>query len=157
MTAITLRPLRDDDGLAAAQLFFDAVHHGTRDHYTETQRRAWAGDTPDLDLWRDRLKGVEGFAAEDAEGRLAGFMTIDRTGYIDLAFVRADIIGQGLGQRLYDSVEAQARAWGVTGLSVDASLKARPFFEARGFAVEKQQTVVRREVELTNFRMSRLL
>jgi putative acetyltransferase len=140
----------------AAQVFFDAVREGTRGHYTEAQRRAWAGEAPDPQGWRDRLKGMEGFAAEQ-EGRLVGFMTIDAAGFIDLAFVASAAVGRGVGFQLYRAVEARARELGASVLTTEASRMARPFFERQGWAVMAEQTVVKRGVELTNYKMRKAL
>lgn len=130
-TNVLIRPLRPDDGPLAARVLFDAVREGTKGHYTEAQRRAWAGEAPDPQGWRDRFWGVEGFAAEQ-DGRLVGFMTIAGTGYIDLAFVAPELLGQGVGWRLYRAVDARARELGATALTTEASRMARPFFERQG-------------------------
>ena len=41
--------------------------------------------------------------------------------------------------------------------NIDASITARPFFEARGFQVVAAQSVVRRGQRLTNFRMEKFI
>jgi putative acetyltransferase len=158
MTPLTIRPLRAEDEPEAARVFFDAVREGTREHYTEAQRRAWAGEPPGPESWRDRLKGVGGFAAEEG-GRLVGFMTIGGAGYgyIDLAFVAPAALGRGVGWRLYRAVEAKARELGATALTTEASRMARPFFERQGWSAVAEQVVVIRGVGLTNYRMRKAL
>ncbi|WP_210528330.1 GNAT family N-acetyltransferase [Rubellimicrobium arenae] len=157
MPPVTIRPLRPDDGPHAARVFFDAVREGTRKYYTEAQRRAWAGEPPGPDSWRDRLWGVEGFAAEE-DGRLVGFMTLAGTGgHIDLAFVAPAVLGRGVGWQLYRAVEARARERGASVLTTEASRMARPFFERQGWSVITEQVVVIRGVVLTNYRMRKAL
>ncbi|WP_121063517.1 GNAT family N-acetyltransferase [Chachezhania antarctica] len=156
MDSIIIRPLVATDGPAAGEVFFDAVQRGTMAEYTQEQRDAWAGAVHDPEGWTDRLDGVDGFAAE-ADGRVVGFMTIDADGHVDLAFIRSDAIGQGVGRQLYDAVEDRAKALGATVMTTDASLKARPFFERMGWHVVREQKPVRRGVELTNFRMEKVL
>ncbi|MEM5520508.1 GNAT family N-acetyltransferase [Sulfitobacter sp. AS59] len=153
---VRIRPLRPTDSAQAVQVFFDAIHRGTADVYSASQRQAWAGTRPDTDGWRNRLVGVQGFAAETA-GKFLGFMTIDETGYIDLAFVSPDAMGQGIGRKLYNAVEHRARELGVTALSTHASKKARPFFERMGWSIDCAQTVEKRDVTLTNYKMSKTL
>lgn len=160
MAGLAIRPLRPDDGPAAAQVFFDAVREGTQAHYTEAQRRAWAGEAPDPEGWRDRLSGVDGFAAEE-EGRLVGFMTVIMTvngkGCIDLAFVAPAALGRGVGWHLHRAVEAKARELGVSALTTEASRMARPFFERQGWSVVAEQKVVMRGVVLANYEMRKAL
>lgn len=153
---VVIRPIGPDDGPAAAQVFFDAVREGLRGHYTEAQRRALSGEPPGPESWRDRLWGVEGFAAEQ-DGRLVGFMTLAGTGYIDLAFVAPEVLGRGVGWQLYRAVEARARELGASALTTDASRMARPFFERQGWSVITEQTVVKRGVVLTNYLMRKTL
>jgi len=91
------------------------------------------------------------------DGMPLGFMTIDREGYIDLAFVRSDVAGSGVGWRLYDAIEERARLYGVTRLTTEASEKARRFFERQGWTIDEEQVVLKRNVPLINFRMSKIL
>jgi putative acetyltransferase len=154
--AIHIRPLTAEDGETAAAIFFDAVHNGTADVYSAAQRNAWAGAAPDPARWRKRFANVSGVAAE-VDGVMAGFMTLDAEGYIDLAFVRSGLSGRGVGRALYDRIEARARAEGMDRLTVEASITARPFFERMGWRVDAAQVVVKQDIGLTNYRMSKLL
>jgi putative acetyltransferase len=99
---------------------------------------------------------MEGFAAEQ-EGRLLGFMTIDAAGFVDLAFVAPAALGRGVGWHLHRAVEARARELGAWALTTEASRMARPFFERQGWSVLAEQTVTKRGVELTNYRMRKAL
>jgi putative acetyltransferase len=139
-----------------AQVFFAAVREGLKAHYTEAQRRAWAGEAPDPQGWRDRLWGVEGFAAEE-DGRLVGFMTISAGGFIDLAFVAPEALGRAVGWQLHRAVEARARELGASVLTADASRMARPFFERQGWSVMAEQTFFIKGVKLTNYEMRKVL
>lgn len=154
--AIHLRPLTAEDGEAAAAIFFDAVHRGAADVYSAAQRRAWAGAAPSPTRWRKRFADVSGVAAE-VNGEMAGFMTLDAAGHIDLAFVRSDLSGRGVGRAIYDRIEARARAEGLARLTTEASKKAKPFFARLGWQVDAEQTVVKDGIRLTNFRMSKPL
>ena len=154
--SIAIRPLSSADSDAIAQIFFDAVHLGTRQLYDCGQRQAWAGDAPDPDGWRQKLKVLTGFVAE-VDGMAAGFMTIDETGLIDFAFVAPFAARKGVGRALYEAVEDKARSLDATNLTTHASKAAKPFFMRHGWSVEKEQTVVRNGVKLTNFRMRKSL
>ncbi len=156
VAAVTIRPLRAEDGEIAGEIFFDAVHHGTGEYYTHEQRTAWAGASPNPSGWRNRLVNVDGFMAE-LNGIPAGFMTIDASGYIDLAFVGPGALGMGVGWLLYRAIEARAEQLGVVRLTTEASKKARPFFERQGWTVEREQLVVKRGVSLANFKMAKWL
>ncbi|WP_413205502.1 GNAT family N-acetyltransferase [Rhodospirillum sp. A1_3_36] len=153
---LDLRPLTPDDRGHVARIFFCAVHEGARDHYTFEQRRVWGGETVDPEAWRDRLEEGMGFLAE-RNGEPVGFMTVDETGLVDLAFVLPSMAGQGIGTRLYWAVEDQARALGIQILTTEASKVSKPFFERQGWEVVTEQSVEREGVFLTNYKMQKPL
>ena len=154
---MNIRPFRDDDASAAAQIFFNSVRLGTRDYYDEAQRVAWAPRVPEATKWLSRLKSQTVFVAERS-GRVVGFMTLAAEGYIDLAFVASDAIGQGIGKELYDAILAEALNLRVPRLHAEASHLARPFFERQGWSVVESQTVTRGDdVAIPNFVMEKEL
>jgi len=154
--SVIVRPLVATDSVDAVHVFFDAIHHGTTDVYTKEQRLAWAGPTPNVEGWLERFEDVDGFVAH-VNAELVGFVTIDKSGYIDLAFVKANQSGKGIGRLLYQSIELQAHKFGTEKLTTNASKEAMPFFEQMGWKIDQQQTVTTSGVELTNFRMSKSL
>jgi len=119
---VHIRPLIARDSSDAAQIFFDAINFGTADVYTEEQRLAWAGDKPNQDGWHNRFINLDGYVAE-VGGQMVGFMTIDETGYIDLAFVTPETIGNGIGRKLYEAVEIRALEYKAKLLTTQASKK----------------------------------
>lgn len=153
---IITRPLVPEDGEIAAEIFFDAVHHGTTDVYSVEQRIAWGGHAPDTTKWLNKFQNTSGFAA-DIGGLMVGFMTLDTDGHIDLAFVRTEFSGHGIGKLLYRLIEAQAVASGLKRLTTEASKKAKPFFIRLGWHIDQEQVVVKNGVFLTNFKMSKSL
>ena len=151
---ISIRPLSGDDYAAAARIFFCAVHEGTRSAYTYPQRLVWGGQAIDLDHWRARISKVTGFVADHADEPV-GFMTIDRSGYVDLAFVMPSAMGQGVGKALLAAVEGWAKENGARQLSTAASLVARPFFLNCGWQVLEEEQVQREGITLNRFRMGK--
>jgi len=151
-----IRPLRAEDFPDVGRIFFSAIHEGTGHVYTLDQRRAWAADTINLAGWKDRVKDLSGFIAEEA-GEAVGFMTIDQTGYVDLAFVLPSAAGQGIGCALLTAVEEWAARRGADRLATAASLAARPFFEEHGWCMVKEEEVHRQGVALTRFQMHKAI
>ncbi len=149
-----IRPLQPYDASRAVLIFYDAIMKGAADAYNLDQRRAWAGPVPDIDGWQNRFDGVSGFVAEHGD-QMLGFMTIDNSGYIDLAFVHSDHIGTGIGSQLYAAVEGWAVDRRIPELTSDASIKAEPFFTRQGWVKNAKQDVAKNGVTLSNFRMSK--
>jgi putative acetyltransferase len=155
--AVRIRPFRDDDTDATAQIFFDSVRLGSQDYYDEAQRVAWAPRVPEAAKWLDRLKIQTVFVAE-RQGRVVGFMTLTAEGCIGLAYVAPDAIGQGIGKALYDAILSEAEIIGVAKLTAQASHLARAFFKRQGWSVVKSQTVTRGDdVAIPIFMMEKIL
>lgn len=151
-----IRRYRQSDAVQIAQVFFDAVRQGAADKYSQAEREAWAPALVDAETWDRRLQKMHTLVAEDGSG-VAGFMTLEDDGHIDLAFVRPDVMGQGVAGALYEALLEAAVDAGTPRLYAEASHLARSFFEKRGWQVIATQTVVRQGVALTNHRMEIML
>ena len=135
-----LREMIAGEANALGRVMFRAVREGPS-AYTEAQRRAWCATPPSGEGWAAKLAAQEVRVVE-ALGAPVGFITRDGA-YVDLAFVLPGWQGRGVFSRLYDRVEADARAAGLRRLWVHASLMAQPAFAAKGFAVVRYETVAR--------------
>jgi len=136
------------------ELFRDSIRLGARRDYTPEQLAAWAPDEVDRERWSLRLAASSTWVAARGE-RVAGFVSLEPEGHIDLLYVDAELQRQGIASALLKHLETAARSRGLARLSTDASLTAKPLFERRGFHVVTVQTVARRGQELRNFRMTR--
>ncbi len=153
---IVLRPYEPADAPALLALFRETVRTVNARDYSPEQVNAWASDEIDPSAWEDRFAGKFVVVAEDA-GRPAGFADLEPDGHVDRFFVAADRQRRGVGLALMNALIDEARRAGHARLTVEASVTARPFFEAQGFAVLARQLVVCRGVELANYRMERAL
>ena len=156
MSNLSIRKCTGEDVSETAQIYYDAVRQGAAGYYDEAQRAAWAENVPETNRWRDRLLKHQTLVAQ-LDTRLAGFMTLDAGGHIDLAFVAPDLIGKGVARALYERIEAEALRLGIRRLDTYASYMARRFFELQGWVVVRQQSVEMGDVSLTNFVMEKRL
>lgn len=154
--SLKIRRYRESDTKTLTRVYFESVRNGTMDFYSKEQREAWAPAIPDTDTWKSRLAPMIVFVAEDDSG-IVGFMTLEDNGYIDLAFVRPDRIATGVASELYKHVEETSRELQQERLFSDASEMARRFFDKRGWVVKRKRIIERDGVELTNYRMEKLL
>jgi putative acetyltransferase len=140
------------DAPAIVRLYFDTVRSVNRADYSEEQVEAWAPGVPDPEEWHARMSGRRTLVAEE-DGGVVGFAELEGDGHLDMLYVRGDAGGGGVGRRLYEAVEREAKGKGLKRIFTEASITARPFFERRGFRVLREQTVLRRGIALTNFVM----
>ncbi len=134
-------------------LFTASVHQIAARSYSPEQLAAWAPESRDLEQWRARLVGLETLHAE-FDGELAGFISFSCAGHIALLFTSPAFSRRGVASRLYESAVRKCLAKGVTKLTTEASIEARPFFESKGFKVVEQQAVERNGVQLKRFAMT---
>ena len=113
---LSLRPYRPEDRAAAVYIFFRAVREGAAAFYDEAQRAAWAPSSEPDWTRADKLLDQWCWIAE-REGRPVGFMSLDRTGYLDMAFVLPEEMGkvvepiQGVTKQIIDVQQSLADNW----------------------------------------------
>lgn len=151
----SIRRCTADDYEALAAVMFDAVRNGPS-AYSEQQRRAWLPRPCGGPDWSKRLSMQTIFAAEEW-GRLLGFLSLARGGYIDLAFIRPTAQGTGLFRELYRTLEDQAREDQELRLWLHASVTAQPAFSTVGFTVIREQTIRLGDQALRRFEMQKWL
>ena len=153
---IKTRHISPEDYVDVGRIFFCAVHEGTNHVYSLAQRTAWGGLTIDRPRWKERLTTLTGFVAE-VDGESVGFITVDPTGYIELAFVLPSAAGKGVGSALLARAEHLAFVQGATVLATAASLAASHFFEKHGWGVLKEEQVERGGVIFKRYQMQKHL
>ena len=130
MNAFTLRPYSVHDEDAAIALW----HRTWRKAYPsidfDARLQAWR------ERWRNELvpssKIVVAERSGHANGEIAGFVTIDATGYLDQLVVDSDSWGSDLGDRLLASAKTLSPA-GITLLVNADNARAIRFYERNGF------------------------
>lgn len=148
---MTLRPYQTGDLAAIAALFYESVHTLCRGDYTKEQLNAWAPGPIDEEAWDASFRAHHTLVAEE-NGALLGFADMAEDGYLDRLYVHPAHTRKGVATALVNALETARPAAQFT---THASMTARPFFEKRGYRVEKEQQVVRRGVTLTNFVMKK--
>lgn len=104
------------------------AHWGYDDAFMEACRE-------ELKVTGDIIEATEFWVAET--DRPVGLYKLvpAKRGYVHLLFVDPDMIGTGLGKRLWDHLEQRARATGCEMLYLEADPFARPFYERIGLVV----------------------
>lgn len=146
-----IRSYKQTDCEGMASLFYDTVHSVNACDYTKEQLDAWATGKVDLEAWDKYFTEHYTLVALE-DGMVVGFGDIDKTGYLDKLYVHKDYQRRGIATAICDMLEQNFWDGKIT---VHASITAKPFFLGRGYAVMKEQTVMRGGVEFTNFIMEK--
>ena len=151
-----VRSFQQADAGPLGVVFHRAVREGASHRYDPAQVAAWAPEVPSGPGWEARLSEADTVVAVEGDDRL-GFMNVDDNGYLDLAFVLPERIGQGVSDLLYAVLECRARARGIERLTTQASLLAEPFFARHGWRIVRRQEVEMGGVVLKNAWMEKPL
>ena len=151
---VNLRPFLPSDLEQVMRVYHDAIHTLAAPFYTPEELCAWAPQHMDADRWRQRLATVQTIVAESG-GIIAGFLTYDFTGHIDMLFTLPQFARQGLATRLFLNAEVELLKAAISTVFTEASLAARPFFERQGFQVDAEEYSECRGHKLRRFRMSK--
>lgn len=152
--SIELRKFEPRDAVTCWQLFRDTIHRVNIRDYSAEQIAAWAPDAFDAAAWAGRFRGRIAYVACQAES-IVGFVDMTTAGHLDRLFVSADHQRIGIAKQLVDRLVHDAQRNKCAAITTEASITAKPFFQAMEFAVIQQQTVDCRGVALTNYQMRR--
>jgi putative acetyltransferase len=156
MLEIVIRTYEAADAASLTRLFQASVRHIASRDYTTAQLQAWAPDVMDEGKFGRRRESKATWVAE-VEGRIAGFSDLEPDGHIDSLYVHPDFHRRGVARALLRHVEETARAMDLHRLYTEASIIARPAFEAVGFRVIVPQTITMRGEAMTIYRMEKRL
>ena len=153
---VVIREFEREDAESLWDVFHSSIHGLACRDYSPEQLAAWAPPQYDAALWLERMTKMQPLVAE-RDGCIVGYAGLRSDGYVDHFYVAAVAACSGVGNALMQRIHELAEVWHLMELHSEVSRTARGFFERRGFAVVAEQTVVVRGVELTNFRMRKLL
>ena len=153
---IFLREYRAGACAEVMQLFYDTVHSVNTADYDEAQFDAWAPRKLGINDWNNRFLRDYTVVAEK-NGRIAGFGSSKSAGYFDMLYVRRACQRTGIATLIADAIEGRFYKSGITTVTTDASITAKPFFEKRGYVVCRKQEVERRGQSLINYKMKKTL
>lgn len=140
------------DAIGLLDMFQQTIRAINSADYAPTQIDAWASDEIDVNEWRERFTDRFAHVAM-LDGRIVGFTDMTTTGHLDRLFVSAKHQRLGIARALLARLRSDASEAGVTQIFTEASITAKPFFEAFGFALVWEQTVMCRGVEFINYQM----
>ncbi|MGE8429609.1 MAG: GNAT family N-acetyltransferase [Sphingobacterium sp.] len=137
-------------------LFSETIETVCADDYNNEQIAAWISSVNNQDRWH-RLIEDQYFIVAMLNQKMVGFASLNHGNYVDVMYVHKDFQRQGIAQKLYKTLEDEARRQESTFVTADVSKTAKPFFEANGFKVSAEQIQIRTEVEIPNYNMKKNL
>lgn len=153
----SVRPAVITDVVAMQSLFRDTVLQICRRDYTAEEVADWVSCGDSLEHWKALLSAHRYIVAQDRQGNIIGFSSMNAAGYLHAMFVHKDWQRKGIAALLLSEVEKMAHGYGVDRISVEASITARAFFEKHGYTVMREQKAKANRLYMTNFVMMKIL
>jgi len=153
---IQVRRYQDGDAKFLSRIYYNTIHTVDARDYTKEQIDAWApwSSVQDYSGWQEKLEKIKPYVAL-IDDIIVGFAEFEPTGHIDCFYVHHEFQGSGVGSALIHEIEKEAVDKSISRVYAEVSITAKPFFEAKGFHVVKQQAATIRGVELINFVMEK--
>lgn len=136
------KPGHDGDSLTQPPFIFRPYTPADEDAAIALWLRTWTEAYPDIDFaqraaawrlrWRDELAPSARITLAERDGRLAGFVTVDATGYLDQLVVDPDLWGSELGNALIAEAKRLSPG-GLTLLVNTDNARAIRFYTRNGF------------------------
>lgn len=154
----TVRPYREADAPALAEVFFRSVREAATADYSADQVRAWLAERPPPERMAARAAdGRLTLVAEDASGTVVAYIDLEADGHIDHLYCHPEAVGRGVASMLYRHLEEMARERGIAEFHVEASEGARRLFLRHGFHLLERRNLRLRGVALHNYAMAKRL
>ncbi len=150
-----VREYRPEDVQALANIYYSTIHLINIQHYSQEQVDVWAPKSSlETEGWEKKFIRTKPFVAV-VRDEVVGFAEFEPNGHIDCFYVHHNWIGKGVGKALMRSIFERARELKIDTLFSEVSITAKTFFESQGFVVITEQTIVRKGIKLTNYKMER--
>lgn len=139
-----------DDIPRLQELFTETVRNVNSEHYTPEETEDWIS-CGDKARWEDLFSHLIFYIATDKAGNIIGFASVSKEGLLHSLFTDHRHLRQGVAKALLEKTEEFARKNGITVITSEVSVTAKPFFEQMGFTVIKEQERKAKKLYLKNY------
>jgi putative acetyltransferase len=119
---VTVRAYERRDAAGVADVFYRSVREVALSDYTAEQVKAWVPGR--WGAGQEHRRSGDGrlvLVAAGEPGHVVAFIDLEPDGHVDRLYCTPEAAGRGVASRLYDAIEAAARAQGIERLFTEAS------------------------------------
>ena len=149
---IKLRRAEPEDLLELQTLFVETIRCTCINDYSREQINAWTASVENKQQWINKIKN-QFFLIAEIDGKIVGFGSLGNGNYLDLLYVHKDYLRKGIAEKIYGELANESKRLGFKKITSDVSITAKPFFEKKGFKIEKENKLLIKGIEIINYRM----
>lgn len=138
---------------AVTSLFRETILNINAMDYAPEQTNIWSAAWQNREQWLTRIRNQHFLLAFSPGGELAGFGSVEKSGFLDMLYTGKDFQRKGVAKVLIDELENFVRQQNAKEISAEVSITGRPFFERIGFITKKENRKILGGVEFINFLM----
>ncbi|WP_270516604.1 GNAT family N-acetyltransferase [Sanguibacteroides sp. AM78-02pH3A] len=151
----SIRQATHDDIEEIKELFKSTVLTINGRDYSQEEVEDWASCGEDISKISEMIESHYFIVAINRSSQIVGFSSVTSQGYLHSMFVHKDFQGKGIATLLLNDIEQFVKENGITKITSEVSLTARPFFEKQGYIVTTEQKRQANKLCLTNFWMAK--
>lgn len=151
-----IRSMRLGEFNIVAKLIYDSVHNLCTNEYTKEELDAWVPPNMSMPSFRASLGRCHAIVAV-YQGQIVGFMSTERTGYVNRLYTRPDYVNKGVGSALLEHTENWGRKVGLKRLVLESSKSAEGFYIKHGFVRTGTVTSLKNDVRFVSAEMRKEL
>lgn len=153
---ISIRFAKLSDLAEMQKMFADTISTICKDDYSPEQIKIWASLKENTQRWVDKLT-TQYFVVAELNNEIVGYASLEDNNHLDFLYIHKDFQRQGIASTLYLQIEKEAIKRKAAILNSDVSKTAKRFFEKKGFKIIVSQTNVIKDVEIINYKMTKVL
>lgn len=138
------------------EMYMETIHWVCKNDYSPLEIDAWVSGLNNVERWK-KVIHAQFVLLAIISNKIVGYGTLKNQNYIDFFCVHKDFQRQGIADRVFNQLEAEAKKEKSKTITADVSITAKPFFEKKGFVVKAKQKNIRLGVELVNYKMEKEL
>ena len=149
-----IREYNFDDAEAHAKVHRESVRGIASKDYRDEIIEAWTAKEPEESpLDEDKVR----FVAETKEGEVVGFSDYDKeTNELSGLYVKPEYSGKGMGEKLLQKVEENARKYGLDHLWCKSTVTLKDFYQKHGYKITEETIHELEEgIEMKAFKMEK--
>lgn len=152
----TIKKATKDDIPYLQELFTTTVQKVNIKDYSKKQIKDWAYCGKNKERWSELFDNHNYYICI-LKNTIVGYSSLNKKGFIHSMFVSKDYLRKGIGQKLMNHIINLAHNSNIQYLEAEVSITAKPFFEANGFVVFKEQQIKANKMFLINYLMRKKL
>ncbi len=151
---MNLKQITKKDQLELKKLYFDSILSIDERIYTQEQKRAWASQAWDNQIFNLSINQGKGWLINN-ERKIIGFGTRYPKNRISLLYCKGDSQRKGFGTILLHKLEKEAKAEGLTSLSTEASLISYGLFLKNDWEVIRKEKIIIKNIIFERYKMNK--